>query len=297
MYNQRYHHHHHPPPPNHHFPPPPPRPTKLFGVTLKVGSREFLGQGATRQLARHQAATKALVCLRHLDAIEADADPTSPSTTMTTQQPDESTAVASPAIEESPALGTGRRMSSQEAAVDVCGTTALSSPGPDHHYAAPGASTSSSPSPPATSYAPIVPSVVSFIDPVLRSMQDLTVDDDDDDDGCDDKENDVDHSGNDLKSEISLVHEITLKRRLSVDFHVVKESGPPHMRVYVTRCDVTGPAQPAVWPPATQSPAVAAAAIKGATTTTDNHQLLLKTEAEGNGKKVSWISCSVSLDR
>jgi double-stranded RNA-binding protein Staufen len=40
----------------------------------------------------------------------------------------------------------------------------------------------------------------------------------------------------DLKSEISLVHEIALRRNLSVNFEVVKESGPPHLRTFVTRC-------------------------------------------------------------
>ncbi|GAB6028431.1 hypothetical protein CHUAL_002591 [Chamberlinius hualienensis] len=42
----------------------------------------------------------------------------------------------------------------------------------------------------------------------------------------------------DLKSPISLVHEIALKRILKVDFEVVHESGPPHMRNFVTRCTV-----------------------------------------------------------
>jgi len=42
----------------------------------------------------------------------------------------------------------------------------------------------------------------------------------------------------DLKSPISLVHEIALKRNLTVAFSVVKESGPPHMRMFITRCTV-----------------------------------------------------------
>jgi len=42
----------------------------------------------------------------------------------------------------------------------------------------------------------------------------------------------------DLKSPISLVHEIALKRNLSVSFAVVKETGPPHMRMFITRCSV-----------------------------------------------------------
>ncbi|MRB67641.1 hypothetical protein GH825_30205, partial [Bacillus thuringiensis] len=39
-----------------------------------------------------------------------------------------------------------------------------------------------------------------------------------------------------IKSEISLVHEIALKRNMNVDFKVVHESGPPHMRQFVTSC-------------------------------------------------------------
>ncbi|KAJ9592174.1 hypothetical protein L9F63_001290, partial [Diploptera punctata] len=42
----------------------------------------------------------------------------------------------------------------------------------------------------------------------------------------------------DLKSPISLVHEIALKRNLPVNFEVVSEKGPPHMRTFVTKCTV-----------------------------------------------------------
>ncbi|XP_013794183.1 double-stranded RNA-binding protein Staufen homolog, partial [Limulus polyphemus] len=56
-----------------------------------------------------------------------------------------------------------------------------------------------------------------------------------------------------LKSPISLVHEIALKRGFSVSFEVIRESGPPHMRIFVTRCSVGE----------------------------------LVTEGEGNGKKIS----------
>jgi len=41
-----------------------------------------------------------------------------------------------------------------------------------------------------------------------------------------------------LKSPISLVHEIALKRNLQVQFEVSKETGPPHMRTFVTKCIV-----------------------------------------------------------
>ena len=42
----------------------------------------------------------------------------------------------------------------------------------------------------------------------------------------------------DLKSPISLVHEIALKRNLPVNFEVVSEKGPPHMRTFMTKCTV-----------------------------------------------------------
>ncbi|XP_069047672.1 double-stranded RNA-binding protein Staufen homolog 2 isoform X3 [Lepisosteus oculatus] len=40
------------------------------------------------------------------------------------------------------------------------------------------------------------------------------------------------------KSEISLVYEIALKRNLLVSFEVIKESGPPHMKSFLTRVTV-----------------------------------------------------------
>ncbi|KAL1492755.1 hypothetical protein ABEB36_010959 [Hypothenemus hampei] len=42
----------------------------------------------------------------------------------------------------------------------------------------------------------------------------------------------------DLKSPISLVYEIALKRNLNVIFEVLSEKGPPHMKVFVTQCRV-----------------------------------------------------------
>ncbi|XP_045448454.1 double-stranded RNA-binding protein Staufen homolog 2 [Melitaea cinxia] len=56
-----------------------------------------------------------------------------------------------------------------------------------------------------------------------------------------------------VKSPVSLVHELALKRNLSVQFSVKSERGPPHMRVFVTLCTVGE----------------------------------METEGEGNGKKVS----------
>lgn len=41
-----------------------------------------------------------------------------------------------------------------------------------------------------------------------------------------------------LKSPISLVHEVALKRNLQVHFEVTRETGPPHMRTFITKCIV-----------------------------------------------------------
>ncbi|XP_078396449.1 double-stranded RNA-binding protein Staufen homolog 2 isoform X3 [Cetorhinus maximus] len=113
MYNQRY-----------HYPTP-----KLFYVQLLVGNTEFIGEGRTRQAARHNAAMKALLTLR-----------------------DEPIPEKAPQSEE------------------------ISNEG----------------------------------------------------------EEDTDIN----KSEISLVFEIALKRNLPVNFEVTRESGPPHMKSFVTRVAV-----------------------------------------------------------
>nr|XP_044999042.1 double-stranded RNA-binding protein Staufen homolog 2 isoform X3 [Jaculus jaculus] len=113
MYNQRY-----------HCPTP-----KIFYVQLTVGNNEFLGEGKTRQAARHNAAMKALQALQN-----------------------------EPIPEKSPQNGESG------------------------------------------------------------------------------KEMDDDKDAN--KSEISLVFEIALKRNMPVSFEVIKESGPPHMKSFVTRVSV-----------------------------------------------------------
>uniref|UniRef100_A0A3B3DCF1 Double-stranded RNA-binding protein Staufen homolog 2 n=1 Tax=Oryzias melastigma TaxID=30732 RepID=A0A3B3DCF1_ORYME len=111
MFNQRY-----------HYPIP-----KIFYVQLSVGSHEFIGEGRTRQAARHNAAMKALQALRN-----------------------------EPIPERPPQVNTQHREEGTDAS----------------------------------------------------------------------------------KSEISLVYEIALKRNLSVNFEVLKESGPPHMKSFLTRVTV-----------------------------------------------------------
>ncbi|XP_066158726.1 double-stranded RNA-binding protein Staufen homolog 2-like isoform X2 [Euwallacea fornicatus] len=48
-------------------------------------------------------------------------------------------------------------------------------------------------------------------------------------------QNDV---NSELKSPISLVYEIALKRNLNVIFEVLSEKGPPHMKIFITQCRV-----------------------------------------------------------
>ncbi|CAG4983683.1 unnamed protein product [Colias eurytheme] len=66
-------------------------------------------------------------------------------------------------------------------------------------------------------------------------------------------ETDADLLNSEVKSPVSLVHELALKRNLNVTFSVKSERGPPHMRVFITVCRVGE----------------------------------METEGEGNGKKVS----------
>ena len=40
----------------------------------------------------------------------------------------------------------------------------------------------------------------------------------------------------DLKSPISLIHESALKRNNTVHFDIIRETGPPHMRIFITKC-------------------------------------------------------------
>uniref|UniRef100_A0A674NFJ5 Double-stranded RNA-binding protein Staufen homolog 2 n=1 Tax=Takifugu rubripes TaxID=31033 RepID=A0A674NFJ5_TAKRU len=113
MFNQRY-----------HYPVP-----KFFYVQLSVGSHEFIGEGRTRQAARHSAAMKALQALRN--------------------------------------------------------------------------------------------------EPIPERPPQNTEDKGESDDSSDAS-----------KSEISLVYEIALKKNLCVNFEVLKESGPPHMKSFLTRVTV-----------------------------------------------------------
>lgn len=128
-YHQNTSHHHYG---NSRYPPPM-RPNTCC-VSLRVGSREFIGEGKTVQAARHNAASKALAIIRVL-------------------------------------------------------------PFPEFSGAS---------------------DVVENTEP--KSVNDEFLDE-----------------SAELKSPISLVHEVALKRNLTVIFEVVQESGPAHMRTFITR--------------------------------------------------------------
>uniref|UniRef100_A0A672LGE6 Double-stranded RNA-binding protein Staufen homolog 2 n=1 Tax=Sinocyclocheilus grahami TaxID=75366 RepID=A0A672LGE6_SINGR len=55
---------------------------------------------------------------------------------------------------------------------------------------------------------------------------------------CSEEKKETEENSDASKSEISLVYEIALKRNLPVNFEVLKESGPPHMKSFLTRVTV-----------------------------------------------------------
>merc|ERR1719412_1578255 len=124
MYNQRYHCGRGP-----GYPP-------VFHVQLRVGNREFTGEGATAQAAKHGAAGKALKMLKEL-------------------------------------------------------------PMPDGK-------------------SKLDPTTLPFVPDLTNASSEY----------------------DELKSPISLVHEVALKRNLQVHFEVTRETGPPHMRTFITKCIV-----------------------------------------------------------
>jgi double-stranded RNA-binding protein Staufen len=79
----------------------------------------------------------------------------------------------------------------------------------------------------------------------------------------------------DYKSPISLLHEACIHHDLNVAFSVVNESGPPHLRIFVTRCTVSSIPNSAVSP------------SEGGQTKALVLPEPVSVEAEGNGKKTS----------
>ena len=136
-----------------------------FNVSLKVGSKEFFGEGATAQAAKHAAATKALDVLKNEAKILS---PSSPS----------KTALNPASLPFVPGGGPN-----QPAAALAASKAAAAAAAAAHAHAQDNAS-----------------------------------------------------AFDELKSPISLVHESALKRNLTVSFTVTRETGPPHMRNFVTKC-------------------------------------------------------------
>ncbi|KAG5862999.1 hypothetical protein JTB14_000689 [Gonioctena quinquepunctata] len=124
----------------------PHNPGDPYNVRLRVGEREYPGQGYTMQAARHDAAAKAIEHIKQLGGLDEDEGPLSPV---------------------------------ENGQVPILNEN-----------------------------VPVQSSVVS------------------------------DDVNSDLKSPISLVYEIALKRNLNVTFEVLSEKGPPHMKVFVTQCRV-----------------------------------------------------------
>lgn len=126
---------------------------RVFYVSLKVGQREFIGMGNSRQAARHDAAAKALGVLQSLP------------------------------------------MPTEEDKQQIADAVAEAAQQQQTHNIAAGTA-----------------------------------------DGA--EQTNGTSSEDALKSEISLVFEIALKRNFTVTFEVTRDSGPPHMKTFVTRCGV-----------------------------------------------------------
>lgn len=73
--------------------------------------------------------------------------------------------------------------------------------------------------------------IARFIRRAIEVLRPITLDDHHD-------HPDSDDPNADLKSPISLIHEIALKRSLTVEFKILSEKGPPHMKTFVTQCVV-----------------------------------------------------------
>lgn len=89
----------------------------------------------------------------------------------------------------------------------------------------------------------------------------------------------------DIKSPISLIHEIVLKRGNSVEFHVLSEKGPPHMKTFVTQCIVGNIV--VSW--------IVIVVIVELTCSLITNLRPKQTEGEGNGKKISKKRAAESM--
>ncbi|XP_059099277.1 double-stranded RNA-binding protein Staufen homolog isoform X2 [Tigriopus californicus] len=162
-----------------------------FNVCLKVGSREFYGEGPTAQMAKHVAAGKALKTLKESRHFDSAMSPVSQNGSVTS-------------------LGGTRHVALNPASLPFIPG---SSPGAAAVAAAAAAASAAAA---VVSSSSTVVSVASSVSSSVGGSSEL----------------------DDLKSPISLVHESALKRNLTVSFEVIQETGPPHMRTFITKCIV-----------------------------------------------------------
>ncbi|XP_046673658.1 double-stranded RNA-binding protein Staufen homolog isoform X2 [Homalodisca vitripennis] len=184
------------------------KPPSLYKVTVKVGEREFHGEGLTAQAARHDAAAKALEELRNLP-LEPSMVDNNLATTVEESQSPANIQETSKKSSQSPAAPAADHLTpSAMASARVAGQlTAQTSRQSEQVTVAPG----------DLSYSKVVKQSNDADPGVVNIEAD---------------------SSSELKSPISLVHELALKRNLTVLFDVISEKGPPHMRTFVTRCCV-----------------------------------------------------------
>lgn len=162
---------------NQYRPGAPHNPGEAITVRLKVGEREYPGQGYSVQAARHDAASKAIEHIKQLGGGQENT---------TEPQPSSSTAAPAPASAPAPTNVT------ENASTNTNNNNSSS--------------------------------VTTASEPNNNNNNNNAVN--------------INSNGIDLKSPISLVYEIALKRNLNVTFEVLSEKGPPHMKVFVTQCRV-----------------------------------------------------------
>ncbi|MGH0124974.1 UNVERIFIED_CONTAM: hypothetical protein FKN15_005525 [Acipenser sinensis] len=185
MFNQRY-----------HYPVP-----KIFYVQLTVGNSEFIGEGKTRQAARHNAAMKALQALRN--------EPIPDKTPQSIERKNE-------AEEDSDA---------SKSEISLVFEIA-------HKRNVPVSFESIERKNEAEEDSDASKSEISLVFEIAHkrnvpvSFESI------------ERKNEAEEDSDASKSEISLVFEIAHKRNVPVSFEVIKECGPPHMKSFVTRVTV-----------------------------------------------------------
>merc|ERR1711981_1065117 len=175
----------------------------VFRVRLTVGSIEVTGEGSTAQAAKHSAATNALLKLKEM--------PMPNRTTTAASNPIKST--LNPA--SVPFVPSNAKTSSSSTPSTTPPTTV-----------------------PPSSGTPAVSGSGSGSSSFSSSNSNSKLDHKESKSSSNNNSSSNSDNYSDLKSPISLVHENALKRNLTVKFEVARETGPPHMRTFITRCTV-----------------------------------------------------------